>query len=256
MSDLAEKIERIDKQGISKTPLFIRERLLKNLDIPLDRHADVAVITGCNSLLRPLILVQLANILTKLNINFTFLSFEHCCFSEVVRDAIYKKEATVPVYEEQARTWIRRNCANARDLGAHIVVNLCGGCNTSYLRHATDLVRPIYYINYFQQLPFTGRLDLHIDLYEGCHKLHNFYPECQTKEENTIALLGKIQGLTFSRILGSICCRKAPDQVLKRATSPLLVAPSFCCYTGLRSNSRDKELKVGNIIEILERALD
>ncbi len=256
MSELEEKIARIDKQGISKTPSFIRERLLGSLDVPIDQQADVAVITGCNPLLRPLVLVQLANVLTKLNISFTFLSFEHCCFSEVVRDFIYQKDPSVPVYEEQSRTWIRRNCTHAKDLGAQTVINLCGGCNTAYLRHGADLVRPIYYVNYFQQLPFTGRLDLHIDLYEGCHKLHNFYPECQAKEENTIALLDKIQGLTFSRIPGAICCSKAPDQVLKRATTPFLVAPSFCCYSKLRGKNRDKKLKVSNIVDILDRALE
>src|SRR3990172_3997861 len=81
MSELQEKIERIDEQGISKTGIYIREKILNNIGVPLDRRADVVVITGCNALLRPLILVQLADILTKLKVNFTFLSFEHCCFA-------------------------------------------------------------------------------------------------------------------------------------------------------------------------------
>ena len=256
MSELEEKIKRIDNQGISKTPLYIREKLLKNLDVPLDQHADVAVITGCNALLRPLILVQLANILTKLNINFTFMSFEHCCFAEVVRDFIYRKDVSTPVYEEQARIWNRRNCTKARDLGAHTVINLCAGCNTSYLRHAADLVRPVYYINYFLELPFAGHLDLNIDYYEGCHKKHNYYPECQAREENTIALLDKIEGLTYRRIPGSICCSQAAHQVLKRVSSPVLLAPSSCCYSRLRQSNTDPKLKITSFIELLEEALE
>lgn len=255
MSAMEEKIERIDNQGISKTPLYMREKLLQNLDVPLDHYADVAVITGCNALLRPLILVQLANILTKLNINFTFMSFEHCCFAEVVRDFIYREDVSAPVYEEQARVWNRRNCAKARDLGARTVINLCAGCNTSYLRHAADLVKPIYYVNFFRSLPFSGHLDLNIDLYEGCHKKHNYYPECQAREENTLALLDMIEGLTYRRIPGSICCGQAPQQVLKRVSSPVLLAPSSCCYNNLRSNNTDPKLKVISFIELLAKAL-
>ena len=52
MSEMEEKIERINNQGISKTPLYIREKLLKSLDVPLDQDADVAVITGCNAFVR------------------------------------------------------------------------------------------------------------------------------------------------------------------------------------------------------------
>jgi Fe-S oxidoreductase len=255
MSELEEKIKRIDNQGISKTPLYMRERLLKSLDVPLDRSADVAVITGCNALLRPLILVQLANILTNLNINFTFMSFEHCCFAEVVRDFIYRDDVSTPVYEDQARIWNRRNCTKARDLGARTVINLCAGCNTSYLRHAADLIRPVYYINYFRELPFSGHLDLNIDYYEGCHKKHSYYPECQAREESTLALLDMIEGLTYRRIPGSICCTQVPHQVLKRVGSSVLLAPSSCCYSNLRANNTDPKLNVISFIEILAKAL-
>ncbi len=255
MSELEERIARIDNQGISKTAVFIRDKLLKSLDVPVDCRADVAVITGCNALLRPLILVHLATVLTKLKINFTFLSFEHCCFAEVVRDFIYRKDATVTLYEERARVWNRRNCAKARELGAHTVINLCAGCNTSYLRNAADLVRPIYYVNFFQELPFTGHLDLNIDFYQGCHRKHSYYPEFQTGERNTTALLDKIKGLTYRRIEGNLCCTQVPEQVLKKASAPVLVAPSSCCYNNLRGHNQNQNLKVVYLIELLAKAL-
>lgn len=256
MSDFEEKVKRIDSQGISKTPPVIRQKLLQSLDVPVDRPADVAVITGCNSLLRPLILVDLAKILSSLKISFSFLSFEHCCFTEEARDFIYQKDPCVPAYEEQARTWIRRNCTRAQDLGALVALNLCPGCNTSYLRHAADLIRPVYYVNFFQELPFSGRLNLTVDLYEGCHGKHNFYPESQAREENTLALLGGIEGLAYRRLPGSICCNRAPGQVLKRVASPLLVVPSPCCYSRMRNNNTDPRLKVLHLIELLAQALE
>ncbi len=255
MSELEEKIERIEKQGNSKTAIFMRERILRNLNVPLDSQADVAVITGCNALLRPLVLLQLADLLTRLGVRFTYLSFEHCCFSEVVKESLHQKDPTLPAYEEQSRTWIRRNCTRARDLGVQTVVNLCGGCNASYLRHAADLVNPLYYVNYLQELPLTGHLDLHIDLYEGCHRKHNYYPEFQSGEGNTVAVLGKVKGLTFNRIPGAICCSKVPEQVLKRVTSPVLVAPSSCCASNLRNVNKDPQLKILHLIELLARAL-
>ncbi len=255
MPELEEQIERNDKQGISKTPVFIRDKIMKNLDVPVDHPADVAVLTGCNALLRPLLLVQMANILTKLNINFTFLSFEHCCFAEVVRGLLVRNDPSVSRYEEQARIWNRRNCSQARDLGAHTVINLCAGCNTSYRRNAADLVRPIYYVNFFQELPFTGRLDLEIDLYQGCHGKHNFYPEFQTGEKNTMALLDKIEGLKYRIVGRSLCCSKVPEQVLEQVSAPLLVAPSSCCYNSLRINNKKQGVKVVNLIDIIARSL-
>lgn len=255
MSELQEKIERIEREGISKTGIFIREKILTNIGVPLDRPADVVVVTGCNALLRPLILLQLADILTKLKVNFTFLSFEHCCFGEVVREALYQGDASLPVYEAQARIWNRRNCTKARDLGAHTVVNLCGGCNATYSRQAADVIRSVYYVNFLQELSFTGQLDLHVDVYEGCHRKHNYYPEFHTGEENTIALLGKIRGLTLNRIPGAICCNKVPDQVLKRVTSPTLVVPSSCCFSNLRRTNTDPNLKIISLIEVLAKSL-
>ena len=136
------------------------------------------------------------------------------------------------------------------------MVNLCGGCNATYLREAADLVRPVYYVNFLQELSFTAHLDLRVDLYEGCHKKHNYYPEFRTGEENTIALLGKIKGLTFKSIPGSICCSKVPEQVLKRVTSPILVAPSSCCSSNLRNNNTDPKLKILNLIEVLAKSLE
>jgi hypothetical protein len=173
-----------------------------------------------------------------------------------VRDATYQKDASLAGYEAQARIWNRRNCAKARDLGAHTVVNLCGGCNATYLRQAADLIRPVYYVNFLQELSFTGHLDLHVDLYEGCHKKHNYYPEFQTGEENTMALLGKIKGLTFNSIPGAICCSKVPEQILKRVTSKTLVAPSSCCTSSLKRSNTDPNLKVLNLIEILAKSLE
>lgn len=64
MTEMEHKISLIEEQGISKTPVINRERLLRNLDLPIDHPADVVVITGCNSLLHPLRLMHLAKLLT------------------------------------------------------------------------------------------------------------------------------------------------------------------------------------------------
>ena len=67
--------------------------------------------------------------------------------------------------------------------------------------------------------------------------------------------MSEMEGMTYRRIPGSICCSQAPWQVLKRVNSSVLLAPSACCHNTLRSNNTDPKLKVISFIELLAKAL-
>ncbi len=238
-----------------------RLRLLKvGLQVNTDRPAENVILTGCHPLFSITPVKSLSEILTHFGVSFTFLSREHCCGHQPLKqhfDEQSQDQEKIRLYDDFARISESGNLLQAKELGAKAIVTICSGCNTMWNRLSTNQgVEIRYYLDLLLDVFEGSQMERHIDFYEGCHRQHNFVPEFQNSiPENSKRVLARIEGLTLYDLPARLCCRIAPEKVMSLSRTGTIVTPSACCYSFLTRSRTADSPKIKFLGEILSESL-
>ena len=241
-----------------------REQRLRVLKIGLKVNTDIpsenVLLTGCHPLTALIPVKSVSDVLTHYGVSFTFLSREHCCGHQPLKQYFNEdsqESSRIRIYDDFARKSEYHNILKAKELGAKAIITICAGCNTMWnrlsknqgleIRHYLDLI-----LDVFEQ----AHLEREIDFYEGCHRPHNFVPEFQNSiPEKSKRILACIEGLAFNELPAELCCRVAPEKVMSLSRTGTIVTSSSCCYSYLTRSCNADSPKVQFLGELLSESL-
>ena len=108
-----DMVETIRTTGKTKESLPDRENILNEYSLPYDRHAENAVISGCQILgMLPNTLCSLARLFDQKTFSYTFLSKEYCCGNYLYRPAIKERDdAAMAECRELSKEFVALNIA-------------------------------------------------------------------------------------------------------------------------------------------------
>ena len=169
----ANMVELIRSTGNTRKNLPDRATVLEQHNLPYDRRADNAIITGCRILGGlPHIIKALARILDRDCVSYTFLSKETCCGNNLYRPAIKaRSEETMAECRSLSKAFIGLNIEKAKDLGAKRLIIFCSPCYPHY-KHAFPEEEIVFYPQAINEAVTTLEWRETIDYYAGCYKLH------------------------------------------------------------------------------------
>ncbi|MBT4088116.1 MAG: hypothetical protein HOE30_06460 [Deltaproteobacteria bacterium] len=88
-----QSVQDINRTGCYSTEFPDRKSILDEYNLPYDREADNAIITGCQILpLLPNIIASLTRFFDKRGLSYTLLSEEYCCGNYLYRPAIKARD--------------------------------------------------------------------------------------------------------------------------------------------------------------------
>ena len=256
-----EACKKIERLGSYIDHYEQRERLLRQgIGANVDKKADFAVMSGCNPLFSLTAVKSFVDLLHHFNVNYTFISKEVCCGRPIAEGMFYQKADTKQKkqYDDFIRKSLENNVRQAKELGAKTVINICPGCNMTWNIYAKGQgLDIIYHTEFLTRIIDKAKLDLDIDFYEGCHKLHKLEPESLRHAEGSgHELLSRIKGLKYRVISDGLCCRSSADKILSRVKSGTLVTPSQCCYSILKAAAPKGKPEVKFLAEVLREAVE
>lgn len=256
-----ESMKKIELLGNFLDHREQRLRLLKvGLQVDTDKPSENVLLTGCHPLTSLTPVKSVSDVLTHYGVSFTFLSREHCCGHQPLKQYFNEDRqdpSRIRIYDDFARKSECQNILKAKELGARSIVTICAGCNTMWNRLSKNQGLEIrHYLDLILDVFEHARLEREIDFYEGCHRLHNFVPEFQKSIlENSKKVLTRIEGLALYELPAKLCCRIAPEKVMSLSRTGTIVTPSACCYSFLTRSRTADSPKIKFLGELLSESL-
>jgi len=204
-------VNTIRLTGDAKKNLPDRIEVMQAHNLPYDRKAENAIITGCQILgAIPQVLQKFAHILDRSNFSYTFLSKEYCCGNTLYRPAIKARDAdALAECRALSREFVRLNIEKAKKLGSRRIIIFCSPCYPIY-RHAFPDEKIIFYPQAIDETIVAMQWNKKIDYYAGCYKLHKKFAPVPMDLKSTDSAFKKIKGLAINRISAPDCCYR-PD---------------------------------------------
>lgn len=205
----ADVVETIRSTGNTSTNLPDRTGILNAHQLPWDQAADNVIVTGCQILgFLPQTLKNLARIMDRAQLSYTFLSTEYCCGNNLYRPAIKARdEAALDRCRDLSREFVGLNIRRARELGAKRLVIFCSPCYPIY-KHAFPDEKIVFYPQIIHEaMPEITHAE-NIDYYPGCYRLHRKFSPAPMDLTSTASVFKKINGLSVNRIGAPACCYK------------------------------------------------
>lgn len=256
VSELMEKVERIENSDCSIGPMEMRRRLLTYaMNSRLDALAEYVVITGCRSTTAFVHLSHLVKLLKYYEVDYTFLSEETCCGNSFLEHLNPKETAAdeIEEYENYAKGFENRNLARIEALGIKKIVTACPGCNTRYNQFQSGKIEVLYYTQLLARYVRDIRLDSQVNFYEGCHKYHRT-ASFKIDTTNSKSLISGMKDLDVTDI-PNYCCRNLADKIFEKSDAATIVTPTSCCWTFLGNQRKADSPQVIPLTQLMCQAL-
>jgi hypothetical protein len=262
MHSLIDKnmVDTIRTTGKANADLPEREHLLNQYALPYDRHAENAIISGCQILATlPNILSSLARLFDKNDFSYTFLSEEYCCGNYLYRPAIkVRDDDAMAECRELSKEFVKKNIELAKELGAKRLVIFCSPCYPIY-KHAFPDENIVFYPVALNEIMGTVRFKEQIDYYAGCYRLHKRFSPVPMDLESTDKVFEKIEGLDVHRISAPKCCfhPEGLSHMLENVSTKLMVHICTGCYGQALSNlPKEKDTEILMLPELIEKVMN
>jgi len=244
----ADTVETIRTTGNTSRSLPNRIEILEAHHLPYDRKAENVIITGCQILGGMFqVLRDLAGILDRGGIGYTFLSREFCCGNNLYRPAIKAKdEEAIAGCRSLSKEFIGHNIEKAKDLGARRIVVFCSPCYPIY-RHAFPHENIVFYPQAIDDAVADLSWNQDIDYYAGCYRLHGKLSPVPMDLKSTDSVFEKIRGLSVNRISTRECCYRPDglDHVLNSVRSNCMVHVCTGCYfQAILNMPKDRNVRI------------
>ena len=251
-------VETIRTTGKTNSNLPDRIQVLEEYQLPYDRPAEQAIITGCQILGGlPHVLQSLSRILDQAGVSHTFLSQEYCCGNNVYRPAIKARDnQALDECRQLSREFVAKNIETAKSLGAKRLVIFCSPCYPIY-KYAFPDEDIVFYPTAIDEAVGPLSLPTDIDYYAGCYKLHARFAPVPMDLVSTNRVLDKIEGLNVHRISAPKCCYKSEGlaHMIGSIRTKLMVHICTGCYfQALLNLPPGSETKVIMLPELVEMA--
>ena len=258
MHDLIDRksVENINRTGCYSAAFPDRKSVLAQYDLPYDRKAENAVITGCQILaLLPDVLATLSRIFDKRGFSHTFLSEEYCCGNYLYRPAIKARdERAMDECRELSKGFVSKTIASAQRFGVKRLVIFCSPCYPIY-KHAAPEEDIIFYPQAIDEVLEETALRTKIDFYAGCYRLHRKFSAVPMDLASTDRVFDKISGLEINRISAPACCYK-PEGVahmIDNVVTDQMVHICTGCYArAMEFMPGEKAVRIMMLPEFLE----
>jgi hypothetical protein len=255
----AETVETIRSTGNTSKNLPDRIEVLTSYQLPYDRKADNVVVTGCQILgFLPRTLKNLARIMDRGNISYTFLSKEYCCGNNLYRPAIKARDEEALVEcRDLSKEFVALNIRKAKELGAKRLVIFCSPCYPIY-KYAFPDEDIVFYPQIIQEATPEIDYDGDIDYYPGCYRLHKKFSPAPMDLKSTEAVFKKLKGITINRISAPACCYK-PDglaHMIESVKTKQMVHICTGCYGQAMMNMpADRGVNISMLPDFIEETL-
>jgi len=249
----------IRETGNTNENLPDRKRILEENDLPYDRVAENAIITGCQILpMLPHILGSLSRIFDQKGFSYTFLSDETCCGNYLYRPVIQARdEEAMTECRNLSKEFVARTIKSARKCNARRLVIFCSPCYPIY-RHAFPEEDIVFYPVAINEVMGKIHLAKKIDYYAGCYRLHKRMSPIPMDLKSTENIFSKVDGLDINRISAPKCCfhPEGLDHMLGNVSTGLMVHICSGCYGQAVGNMpKEKQVEILMLPEFIERVM-
>ncbi len=260
MSGLIDErmVETIRETGNAAAGLPPRAEVLEKHGLPYDREAENVIVTGCQVLhLLPHVLASLARVLDRGGFSYTFLSREYCCGNYLYRPAIKARdEVALGQCRELSKEFVALNLMRADELGARRLVIFCSPCYPIY-KHAFPDRDIVFYPRALVEALEKTPLDMEIDYYAGCYRLHRRFSPVPMDLQSTEEVFSRLEGLKVNRIDAPQCCYRpegAAHIAASVRTDTLVTVCTGCYGQALTVLPAGGDVEVLMLPELVERA--
>jgi len=255
-----DMVETIRSTGKTSKHLPDRVEIMEAYDLPYDREAENAIITGCQILgAMPAILQKLTHILDRGGMSYTFLSKEYCCGNNLYRPAIKARdEEAMAECRVLSREFVGLNIKKAQELGCRRLIIFCSPCYPIY-RHAYPEEEIVFYPKAVDEAIGTMEWAEKIDYYAGCYRLHKKFSPVRMDLKSTNAVFRKIRGLSINRIGAPACCYKPEGisyMIRKVETEHLVHICTGCYFQAISNMPSERSVNVLMLPEFIDMLQD